>query len=348
MEDNDRAREIEETARNIDRLVTVGAGLSGAPNRWIIPALYESASRKLEGRPISQVAAQALINTVGKGDRVILVTGFAYQPNMPNGETDGPPGVASLARALRVGLGALPVLVSGPRDIGVARQTTKAAGVNVLDYDSAIHYKSSVAGEFTFPITDEGESKQVAASILDKVSPKAIITVETLGPNRKGVKHSGAGYDVAAEDKIAQLEHLFLQSRERRILSIGMMDRGNEMGSGAIEEDVRRITPYANVCRCPCGDGNACAVKTDIIFPAFISNWGAYAVSAMLAYLLRKPDALQDDDTERRMLEACATAGAVDGNSGRPEVSADGVGLKGQQGLINLLHTIVENGLKGS
>lgn len=38
---------MEETAQNIDRLVTVGAGWGGRPDRWIVPSLYECASKNL-------------------------------------------------------------------------------------------------------------------------------------------------------------------------------------------------------------------------------------------------------------------------------------------------------------
>lgn len=347
MNEKELQQNREETANNIDRLVTVGAGWGGRLDRWIVPALYEAALEVTGGKPVSLVAAQRLIDSVKKDDRVILVDQFAYRPNMPYGETDGPPGVASLARALRFGIGALPVLVTGPNDIEVARVTAQAAGVNVLEYDKALQYKSAVAGMVTFPIADEKESQKAAISLLDKCSPKAIISVETIGPNKIGVKHSGAGYNAGAEDTLPRMEQLFYEAANRSIPSISMIDRGNEIGSGTIEEAVRKTTPYADECRCPCGAGSACTVKTDITFPASVSNWAAYAVSAMLAYLLKKPEALQDDDTERRMLEACVMAGAVDGIAGQTIVSADGIGLKGQQGIVNLLHAIVINGLKG-
>ena len=134
-----------------------------------------------------------------------------------------------------------------------------------------------------------------------------------------------------------------------QIYTVGdIIDRGNEIGSGTIEEAVRKITPYANFCQCPCKAGTACTVKTDIVFPASVSNWGAYAISAMMGYLLNNPALLQDDDTERRMLEACIMAGAVDGITVQPIMGVDGVGLKGQQGIVNLLHAIVENALRGT
>ncbi|MBU2535191.1 MAG: DUF4392 domain-containing protein [Chloroflexi bacterium] len=339
---------MEETAKNVDRLVTTGAGWGGRPDRWIVPALYESASQKYDNKPISLVAAQKIIEQVKEGDRVIIVDQFAYYPNMPYGETDGPLGVASLARAIRYGLNALPVVVTSPKDMEPARQTVKAAGLNVLAYSEAKGFKSAAAGEFIFDATDESQSKKLAAKIIDECAPKAVISVETIGPNNKGVKHSGSGYDTEAQDNLPDLEYLFYEAASRKILTIGVIDRGNEIGSGTIEEAVRKITPYANTCRCPCKSGTACAVKTDIVFPASVSNWGAYAISAMMGYLLKKPSLLQDDDTERRMLEACAMAGAVDGIAGQPIMGVDGVGLKGQQGIVNLLHAIIENALRGT
>lgn len=335
----------EETAKNIDRLVTVGAGRGRRLDRWIIPLLYESASKKLGGSPISLVAAQRMLTEIKAGDRALLVDQFAWYPNRPYGETDGPLGVASLARAVRFGLGALPVLVTGPNDIEVARCTTKAAGLNVLEYSVAKEITTAVAAEATFPCVDNNESKKIAHNMLGEYAPKAVIAVETIGPNKKGVKHSGAGYNVEEKDKLPGLEYLFYEANERGILTIGIIDRGNELGGGTIEEEVRRIVPYADVCQCPCGTGGACMVKTDIVFPASISNWGAYAITAMVGYLLKNPGILQDEDTERRMLEACVMAGAIDGTEGRPVMSVDGVNVKAQQGLINMLHAIVENAL---
>lgn len=338
---------MEETAKNVDRLVTTAAGWGGRLDRYIVPALYESASQKAGGMPLSLVAAQKIIECVKEKDNILIMDQFGYAPNMPYGETDGPLGVASLARAVSFGIGALPVLVTGPKDIDAARATIKAAGLNVLSLEEAYKYKKAISAEILFPSIEEDESKKTAARIIDQTSPKMIISVETIGPNKIGVKHSGAGYDAEANDKIPGLEYLFYEAAQRGIPTIGVIDRGNEIGSGTIEEAVRRITPYADVCRCPCGKGGACTVPTDIVFPAAVSNWGAYAISAMLGYLLKKSNILQDDDTERRMLEASIMIGAVDGISGEPIMGVDGVGLKGQQGIVNLLHAIIENGLKG-
>jgi len=88
--------------------------------------------------------------------------------------------------------------------------------------------------------------------------------------------------------------------------------------------------------------------QTDITFPAAISNWGAYAIVAMLGLLLNKPGILQDEDMERRMIEACIMAGSVDGVLLQAVVSVDGLKGKTQEAFITMLHTIIENALSGA
>ena len=339
---------MEATAKNVDRLVTVEMRWGGRTDRGIITPLYESARSKLRGKSPSLVAAQSIIREVSAGDSVFLVTDFASYPNIPYGETDGPLGVASLARAVSYGLGAVPVIVAGSRGMEPIRYSVKAAGLNVMEYSGARETTTAAATAVIFPCVDREESKKVAATMVDEYAPKALITVETVGPNERGVKHFGAGADTETKDKLPGLEHLFYEASARGILTIGCIDQGNELGSGTIEEDVRRITPYADVCRCPCGSGIACVVKTDIVFPAAISNWGAYGITAMLAFLLKKPEILQDAYTERKMLEACITAGAVDGITGRPVMSVDGVSHEANEALITMLHSIIENALLDS
>ena len=341
---------MEATAKNVDRLVTVQMAMGSPARRSIIAPLYECACKKLGGKPLSLLAAKRMTNEVKTGDTVLLITGFGNYPTYPYGETDGPLGVASLARAVILGLDALPILVSGPRDMEAIRQTVKAAGVSVLEYSLAKKVNASTnasAAEITFPCTDKDESKRIATNILDEYSPKAIISVETVGPNNKGIKHRGGGADIEAEDKLPGLEYLFYEASARGILTIGVIDLGNELGSGTIEEDIRRITPNADMCKCPCKSGTACSVKTEIVFPAAVSNWGAYAITAMLGYLLKKPEILQDTYTERRMLEACIMAGATDtdGVIGGPIMSIDSINHRAHEALITMLHTITTNAL---
>ena len=60
-------------------------------------------TREMYGRPLTLLAAERLLESVGRGDHVLIITN--------SHETDGPPGAAALARSLVVGLGAIPVIV---------------------------------------------------------------------------------------------------------------------------------------------------------------------------------------------------------------------------------------------
>ena len=187
---------------------------------------------------------------------------------------------------------------------------------------------------------DDEESRKFAAQVMDEYAPKVLISIEAIGPNEKGIKHTGGGKNASAKEKLPGLEYLFYEASSRGILSIGIIDLGNELGSGTIEETVRKVIPNGNVCKCPCQSGFACNVKADICFPAAISNWGAYALTAMIGALLQKPEILQDAETEWRMLDACIMAGAVEGVFAAPIMAVDAVDVKADQGLIHLLHAI--------
>lgn len=338
----------EVTAGSIDRLATIEMRFGGRKDRGIIVPLYDAASKKVGDRPLSLVAAERMIEEIKPDDNVILISGTGAMPYVPYGETDGPLGVASLARAVRMGLGALPVIVTPARDMEATRRTTQAAGLNIMEYSEAKNTPTSAATTVTFSSVEAEESKKLAAIIMDEYAPKLVASVELMGPNKKGVKHFSSGMPYEAYGKSAGLEHIFYEAASRKVLTIGCIDQGNEMGSGTIEEEVRRIVPYGDVCRCPCEAGVACAVKADIVFPCAVSNWGADAIVAMLGFLLNKREILQDTDTERRMLEACILARSVDGVIGQPTMSVDGVKCQSQEAFITMLHTIIENALSGA
>jgi len=321
----------------VDQLVTMEIRRGNCHIRGVIRPFYDSAFRKLGGRPLTLLAAEKLIENVKPGENVLIVTGFA-SPAMPHGETDGPLGAASVARALSFALDAKPIFVLGDRDIEPTKATVKAAGLRVEEYEIAKEIKNAAAF-IPFPLGDGAEGK--AREIIEQYKPKSLITVEAPGPNRKGVMHGMSGRALER----TKLHLLFTEAEKQGILTIGCIDGGNEIGSGVIEEEVRKLTPHGDVCQCPCQSGMACAIATDIVIPANISNWGAYGISAMLAFLLKEPDLIQDPDTERRMLEASIMAGGIDGNSVSAIMSVDGISGKTQQYLVGILREVVEKGL---
>ena len=336
---------------SVDRLITVDAKPGGMPGVGLIHELYSSARHKLGGRPLTLLAAEAILSKVKLDGNVFLVTGCACIPMLPHGENDGPLGVASIARAINFGLGATPIFIAGERDVAPLRSTVQAAGVHIEDYNFAKRLKSSAGAIIPFPYVDFEQSKEVARELIDKYEPQAVISVEALGPNEVSVKHNATGicdfgaYAPPLSEQLAHLECLFEESNKREILTIATLDNGNEIGSGLIAEDVRRIMPFGGVCQCPCNSGNACVTKADIPIPASTSNLGAYGIAAMLAYLLKKPKILQNVDTHHRMLQACIEAGSIDPGTGAGTMSEDGLPIETVKAFLNILHTIIELGL---
>ncbi|MDR1558848.1 MAG: DUF4392 domain-containing protein [Clostridiales bacterium] len=204
----------------------------------------------------------------------------------------------------------------------------KVSGVCVLD---------------TYPLGLRA-GQEHAKYLIDTYSPKAIIFIEKHGPNAKGRFHSVTGREIDMS-KMANTHYLLDLAKERDILTIGMGDGGNEIGNGIIYEQVRKITAWGEKCQCPCGDGIATVAATDVFFAASISNWGAYGIAAMLAFLKGNVDIMHDEETERRMVEACAYYGSVDGLYNIPLPRVDGISLKGGQAFVTLLREIVKNGL---
>lgn len=150
---------------------------------------------------------------------------------------------------------------------------------------------------------------------------------------------------VHTPDVMANAHLLADMAADRGVLTIGIGDGGNEIGCGAIIEEVQRVQPFGRKCVCPCGAGVATVTRCDHLVFASVSNWGAYAVAAALGGLLDKPTVLHDTETELRMLHASLAGGAMDGAYARLIPFVDGTSADVQAGIINMLHQIVANGL---
>ena len=87
----------------IDRLTLLELRAGNLPMWGLVDQLYQRLRSKV-GRPQSLLGAEKLMENVKQDDLVILISGFAVPPWIPVGETDGPLGAASLARAANLGL----------------------------------------------------------------------------------------------------------------------------------------------------------------------------------------------------------------------------------------------------
>ena len=180
--------------------------------------------------------------------------------------------------------------------------------------------------------------------MLEQFRPAAIIASEKLAPNAKGEIHSIRGTNMTAEH--AKIHHLFALASSTGIPTLGIADGGNEVGCGLIYEDTRTIMEFGASCQCPCGDGMATTVRTDVLMLASVSNFGAYGICAMLGYLLGNPELVHDPDTHYRMLEANVREGGSDGMTGRPLMKEDGISVEVCQGLVRQLRELVATGLQ--
>jgi D-glutamate cyclase len=325
---------------NVDRLVTVEMRNQGIV-RGNIVQLYAAARRKL-GEPLTMLAAKRLQKAIQPGDSVIIATGAGNWPWMPHGETDGPPGAASLARAITLGLGGRCVVVSDETKLPPIASSFRAVGILVGDAD-LVRARTGAAAIVPFAIED-GSARTQAQDLLDRWNPKAIIAVENPGPNAKGEFHSLQGINTTVGT--AKVHHLFELATQRGILTIGVGDGGNEIGCGLIYEDTRRIMPAGSRCQCPCQDGMATNVSTDVLVIGSASNWAAYGISACLGFLVGDSLLLQDAATERRVVEQCALSGATDGMTALPIPWVDGTTLAVQEAVVTMLGMIVANGLR--
>jgi hypothetical protein len=324
----------------VDRMITVEMRSKSIPLRGLTAPLHSAACAALGVTSLTLLAAQKILEAVHENDTVFITNGFSSVPHCPHGETDGPLGSASIGRALNLGLNAKPVFLVSRREIDPLKAAVQAAGLNIEPFEM-VKEARNMATTICFPHEDEKEARDFTNELFDSYHPRLVISIETMGPNIKGFHHSVLGFPY----KGPKLYHLFEEAQRRNILTLAGIDGGNELGSGLIEKVVRSLVPNADVCQCPCGAGMACRVPADVTIPAATSNWAAYGISAMLGYLLKKPELLQDPETERRMLEACIMAGAVDGVTFRPIPAVDGMSADTNQSLVQILHQIVHNGL---
>lgn len=294
----------------------------------VIDPLYHAA-RDLMGAPLAWSAASALLEAAASGT-VYIVTGHVHPVALPVGETDGPLGAVSLARAVVALTGARVVLLCEEVVAEVMRVVSVAAGLNVREPDE-LPLPRSVA-VMPFP-TDVEEARALASELIQGAS--AVVAVEKIGPCEGGGYRTGSGSRV--DESLAKADLLFDLAAKKGVLTIGIGDLGNEMGMGKIASAVREIVKT--------GPTIASLVATDHLIVAGCSNWGAYAIVAAAAAQANRTDVLHTGEDERYMLEAACAAGCVDGFSTGPTMEVDGAGVRTHMAFADLLADIVRIGL---
>jgi hypothetical protein len=326
---------IEQIGENIDQLVTLDVMSYG-----VIGPLYRAGRARQGGRPLCLQAAERLRHAVSPGRGVILTTGLIIPGHHPYGETDGPIGTAVLARGLAYGLAARVLVMTEAELVSMNAALLRAAGLQVIAPEALAGENGRhrpVAAVIALP-RDTDAAETLSRRWLTAIDAAAVIAIEKAGANRLGVYHMVGGADISAS--VAKGHALFAAARAHGALTIGIGDRGNELGMGNVAAAVQDLLPFGRDCGCPCHGGVADETPADLAIPAVISNWGAYGVVACLAALLELPALIQDAAQESELFATAQRNGGVDGMSGRAERAADGVPEAVHRGLVRLIAEI--------
>jgi hypothetical protein len=285
-------------------------------------------------------AAVRAARALRRARRVLIVTGFTVEPDTP--ETDGPPGAAVLGRALRR-LGARVAYVTDASNVPLVEAVLKT-----LDEPLDVVLYPAEAG--------------AAGRLLASEKPTHLVAIERPGRNRDGEYLNMRGHSVAAwnapidelfvicsgvdcsGDREAGLERGWpekgarrLRTRgqpkrravhEKRPITVGIGDGGNEIGMGAARAKIARLDALrARI---------ATVVPVDHLVVAGVSNWGGYGVVAALGRLTGQ-DLLHTPEVERRLIAACVAVGARDGVTRRREATVDGLSADTHAAIVDLL-----------
>jgi hypothetical protein len=323
----------------VDQLVTIEAKNRGMPH-GILPALYRAGRKAAGGRPLTMLSAELLVKTLRPGDTVLILTGAGYAPTMPLGESDGPPGAASLARTLYQGLGVVPVYVCEACHAAPIVASSQAATLMVKPFDQARDRRLGAAIA-TAPAKQE-EVADWLAELYRTTNPRLVISTERLGPAADGAIHYATGIPVsggnAVDVGLIDISGAVTMATERSIPTIGIGDHGNELGFGTIRNAVMQTMPN--------GERLATVVKTDLILPVMMSNWGCYGIEACLAFLLKRLDLIHRPAEEERIIRACLDAGGLEAMFCSTDFAVDGLRGESSMAVMQLLWEIVRKNLE--
>jgi hypothetical protein len=285
-----------------------------------------------------------------------IVTGFFIpHGDPPAGETDGPLGALFLARVL-TSLGIKVVLATDP-----FAESALAAGLEACHLEKVVDLvtlptfpEAQAMGPEVYRRRFAHQAGRLTHLIaLERVGPSHTpesiraqpgATDERVEEFRRAVPadHHDRCHTMRCRDVTATMSpaHWLFEAapdHERRMTTIGIGDGGNEIGMGLIPWNmIRRNIPDGEVV--------ACRVPTDFLLVCGVSNWGAYGLAAGVAFLRAAAvdPGLFDPEQERQLLQIMIARGPlVDGVTGRPTVTVDGLSFERYVEPLPQLRTII-------
>jgi len=174
------------------------------------------------------------------------------------------------------------------------------------------------------------------------MKPRAVIATERLGAGANGIVHSATALPLTGPKSKFQgcidIGDVVTEANKRGIFSVGIGDHGNELGFGTIYDTVAKTMPKGEIM--------ATVVKTDVVIPAMMSNWGCYGIEACLAYLLKKPQLIHSPEMEKRIVQACLDAGGLEAMYCTTEFLVDGLDGETSMACMQFLSNIVRKNLE--
>ncbi|MCX8118888.1 MAG: DUF4392 domain-containing protein [Desulfobacterota bacterium] len=305
----------------------------------------------------------AVTSLTAHGRKAMIVTGF-YIPagDPPATETDGPPGALILAEGLRE-LGMEVSLLSDEYTLPAL-----SAGLTLLGLSN---------GEIPlvcFPIEhcEAKEDSSLSRRFVEELfhGPLAedlshLIFIERVGPNHTlesflAQRREGSPplkefqsilppslrnrcFNSRLEDitRFTAKTHLLLEFQKNHrlpLVTIGIGDRGNEIGAGKIPWEVfyHHSTTYREPVFCS-------RIETDHFISCGVSNWGGYALMAGVALARGRLDLIEKITSEKEgeVLSHLIHHGpAVDGLTCRQDHSVDGIEFKDYMKVVERLKAI--------
>ena len=314
----------------------------------------------------------AVLSLVERGTRVVIVTGF-YIPagEPPATETDGPPGALILAEGLK-SIGIEVCLISDEYTL-----LTLKAGLKVLHLSEeeiplvCFPVEHEDENHFNRLSNEEGASSVSLRFVQDFFkgplgrNASHLIYIERVGPNHtfesfmsqersdpppskefeallpRAMQNRCFNSRLRDITRFTAKTHFLLEFRKGQgpfIESIGIGDRGNEIGAGRIPWEIFKDKGKRNREAIFC-----CRVRTDHFVSCGISNWGGYALLAGMALAKGRLDVLQKvtPEQEGKVLNYLIEHGpAVDGITGKQEHSVDGIEFKDYMKVIERIKEI--------
>jgi hypothetical protein len=315
----------------------------------------------------------AVSSLVEKGKKVVIVTGF-YIPigDPPATETDGPPGALTLAEGLRR-LGMEVSLLSDEYTLSALKAGLKILNLSEKEVPVICFPLEHSDQDHTSRTMNEGSQSSISVRFAEDFFHSRwgrdfthLIYIERPGPNhtlesfiaqeRRGkpplkdfktilppsIRNRCFSSRLEDITRFTAKTHFLLDLAEKLNLpteSIGIGDRGNEIGAGKIPWEVFKENSPTHREAVFCS-----RVKTDYLISCGISNWGGYALLAGVALALGRSEILKkvSRKQEGRVLDYLVRHGpAIDGITHKQERSVDGVEFDDYMKVIERVKEIV-------